>query len=98
MGTHQQLPSIGAMRLGAEFCLSWLRVNYWRPQRLLLSKHSGNRGSMSPDPRVEGLTVTTSPSSAGAKCSKDGRVESLTSGLCHTVKELETLLEQASYM
>ena len=40
-GTHEKLPSLGALRAGAEFCLSWLRANYWRPQRLTIGAAGG---------------------------------------------------------
>lgn len=96
MGTHQKLPSIGAMRSGAEFCLSWLRANYWRPQRLSMKQALSETRSRSATPEA------VVSSEVGVASSKTGRKEEqmllLTSGLCHSVKQLEQILDHASYM
>ena len=102
-GTHEKLPSVGSFRVGAEFCLSWLRANYWRPQRLTIGdvQHPGG-GSRAATPMQEEEGVESGSGAAGGrkgkeKGEKEGHIWRLTRGLCQSRPELVDLLGQANY-
>ena len=88
-GTHEQLPSLSALRTGAEFALSWLKVNYWEPQNLTIGEHYDT--SLSQPVRASGAGRK-----GGAGDSGEGIVWRLTKGLCRTRFELFDLLNTGS--
>ena len=102
MGTHEKLPSIGAMRSGAEFCLSWLRVNYWRPQRLALTQGLREASSTSSAPHdvvVSEVGVASSNTAITGQLSrKEEKMMTLTFGLCCSHEQVDKVLQEASYM
>ena len=93
-GTHEKLPSLGALRAGAEFALSWLRANYWRPQRLTIGEQQGARDVTPPE--GEGGQGEHSRKGKDAN-SREGHIWRLTKGLCQSRDQLATLLVHADY-
>ncbi len=105
-GTHEKLPLVGAFRAGAEFCLSWLRANYWRPQRLTIGdlQHPGGGArsrTVTPTPEEEGAESGGGGGGGGGGkrggWEREGHVWRLTRGLCYTRPQLLELLVQSDY-
>lgn len=92
-GTHEKLPSLGALRAGAEFSLSWLRANYWRPQRLTIGEQLGGAKTMAATPlelEEEREERTEKEPETG-----EGHVWRLTNGLCRSRDQLAAILVHA---
>lgn len=104
-GTHEKLPSLGALRAGAEFCLNWLRAYYWRPQRLTIGEHVGEARSRTATPsvaEVEGMVereggVGELERREEEPNEKKGHIWRLTRGLCKGRDELVSLLVHSHY-
>lgn len=92
-GTHSFLPSIGELHVAAQFALSWLRANYWRPQRRLIDRQEGSRSATPMPPVIQTKTPqSTSKSPVITSGPIDSAIARLTFGLCSAKPELLEIL------
>ena len=99
----KKLPPIGSLRVGAEFSISWLRANYWRPQRLTigeLQECSRSRTVTPTEMDVDVVCVTEEREEqvGVAPRGRGGHIWRLTCGLCRSRDQLINLLVHSNYM
>lgn len=96
-GTHEKLPSLGALRAGAEFGLSWLRANYWRPQRLTIGEQGVAKSRDATPPEGERVGFGRHSGKGKEAEAREGHIWRLTNGLCHSRDQLAAILIRADY-